>query len=464
MKDPDGEAMEREWSDVGYNSAEYTGQRYNSFIDPDGINCVNDQLDHVEGIDTEPFFENRFTTKLFIGGLYMGAVTGTLIVFFMKFVRWIHRISSVFTDFLSGMLIKITGRLEKKRWFKSLFEIFGIVQVVAVVVVFMFSRNRFRLFCDVLYTTPAGAVAGMLHSMAQQMEINTSTAFVLGVFGDSFSWVTCGIQTIFAAWYSGILEKYENSRIKKIINWTAFTFFIGILLTNIIQFLLSADSLLMRLADIPVLGTLLYIIIIVIIAIMFIIALDTGFSNLKEWALTVFALTPVIILISVLLENISGPEMSVPQFYNDHVEEIMELGVLGMTLLGNYLSGIFFKKRKKTQQQAEEEYKQERLKRRIRSVVDKKAELEYPLDSCCICHRTFEGGYALLYKSDQGREVRIDSSCYNALNALANSNDPNYVQQALQYMSAVLPMTDSNIKNRVKPFVDRGKGIVYGRR
>ncbi len=380
--------------------------------------------------------------------------------------KWVHRLSSVFTDLLSGALVNATVRLEKKdsQKFTTVLSSFGILQIVIVIAAFIFSRDQFRLFCDIVYTTPAGAVAGMVRSFALSLDIDTPDAFIIGFLGDSITWITCGIQAVFAAWYSSILEKYEASKYKRIGYSTAFTFFIGVILTYIIDFLYSTSSPFNTALNIPVIGTVLVVALYAVMIITLVIALDNAISNIKTWAMTVACLIPVLIIFGLIFDSVSGEsEIVLPSFFYSHFDETVEIGVLLTTLLGYCLSRIVFKKRKgKTQQEATEEFKQEQLKRQIKSVVNKNAEWVYPLDSCCICHRGFEGGYAVFYKTEMGQEVRLDSSCYNALIALSNSNDPNLIKQAQAYMNAVLPMTDANIRCRVQPFIDRGNRVIKG--
>ncbi len=390
-----------------------------------------------------------------------------IIVYIAKTIaKWVHRLSSVFTDLLSGALVNATVRLEKKgpQKFATVLTSFGILQVVIVIAAFIFARDRFRLFCDIVYTTPAGAVAGMVRSFALSFDIDTPDAFIIGFLGDSITWITCGIQAVFAAWYSNILEKYEPSKYKRIGYGTAFVFFIGVLLTYIIGFLYSTSSPFNAALNIPVIGTVLVAILFVVMIITLVIALDNAISNIKTWAMTVACLFPLLIIFGLIFDSVSGEsEIVLPSFFYSHFDETVEIGVLLTTLLGYCLSRIVFKKRKgKTQQEATEEFKQEQLKRQINSVVNKNAAWVYPLDSCCICHRGFEGGYAVFYKTETGQEVRLDSSCYNALNALSSSNDPNLIKQAQAYMNAVLPMTDANIRCRVQPFIDRGNSVIKG--
>ncbi len=390
-----------------------------------------------------------------------------IIVYIAKTIaKWVHRLSSVFTDLLSGALVNATVRLEKKdsQKFTTVLSSFGILQIVIVIAAFIFSRDQFRLFCDIVYTTPAGAVAGLIMSFAQSVDIDAPDALIIGFLGDSFTWITCGIQAVFAAWYSSILEKYEPSKYKRIGYSTAFTFFIGIILTYIIDFLYSTTSPFSAALNIPVIGTVLFVVLYAVMIITLVIALDNAIANIKTWAMTVACLIPVLIIFSFILDSVGGePALNLPSFFYCHFDETVEIGVLLTTLLGYCLSRIVFKKRKgKTQQEATEEFKQEQLKRQIKSVVNKNAAWVYPLDSCCICHRGFEGGYAVFYKTETGQEVRLDSSCYNALNALSSSNDPNLIKQAQAYMNAVLPMTDANIRCRVQPFIDRGNSVIKG--
>ncbi|MBR6040102.1 MAG: hypothetical protein IKP38_06450 [Clostridia bacterium] len=53
---------------------------------------------------------------------------------------------------------------------------------------------------------------------------------------------------------------------------------------------------------------------------------------------------------------------------------------------------------------------------------------------CCICSKPLESRYAVLYRSADGTDARVDRICYEALRDLGTSEDPDAVLRAKQYI------------------------------
>ena len=53
---------------------------------------------------------------------------------------------------------------------------------------------------------------------------------------------------------------------------------------------------------------------------------------------------------------------------------------------------------------------------------------------CCICGKPLESRYAVLYRSADGTDARVDRICYEALRDLGTSEDPDAVLRAKQYI------------------------------
>ncbi|MBR1780749.1 MAG: hypothetical protein IJ751_05020, partial [Oscillospiraceae bacterium] len=149
--------------------------------------------------------------------------------------HYVHKFAGFFIRAIVAILTKLTkliapGDPNKRSLF---FLCFQIVQIILIGIAFSLSADRYDLFVNIWYTTPPGSVVGVLNMLNREFQGTLSDVFL----GDQITWVTVGIQTVFVEWYSGIVERFEENRLLKVLYLTIFTFTIGVGLTAFIRFL-----------------------------------------------------------------------------------------------------------------------------------------------------------------------------------------------------------------------------------
>lgn len=383
--------------------------------------------------------------------------------FFRWVLRWIHRLSNVITDFLSGIMERFTKKLASKNEIaaKKMVQILEIIQIIIILLAFLFVKDRIRLFFNICYTTPSGSIAGLAWPLiSTNLKTSVNDPSLTGFFlGDTITWITCGIQTIFVKWYSYILDSYEENKYKKKLGQILFTFFIGIVLTLIISFLYGSSSPIQKLANIPGLGVVIKAALAVFAAIIFVVALDNAISNFKDMYLT--SIVICILFIPILnyignspLGKIAMPDNMVEFFYEFTVLIIFVFGFL----IGKGVQKIVSKYKKK-----KIDLDEVSVKRTLDSALNKRgaAENKQPNTAgvCCICREYLDNEYIVLIKDQAGIEYRVEKNCQYALNVLSQSNRARDVNQALRYIKKYYPNCDSITKQVIQPCLNRGFAI-----
>ena len=87
---------------------------------------------------------------------------------------------------------------------------------------------------------------------------------------------------------------------------------------------------------------------------------------------------------------------------------------------------------------------------------------------CCICNKELKGEFAILFKIDTGAEARMDRDCAMRLNTMIESNDPEEINSAVQFMKsrygAVDPMVLPYLKKHTNKASEKLKHLISGRK
>lgn len=80
---------------------------------------------------------------------------------------------------------------------------------------------------------------------------------------------------------------------------------------------------------------------------------------------------------------------------------------------------------------------------------------------CCICNRSIDDGYSVLFTNDYGAEARIDENCGRALDVLANGENPQSVQRAMDFMQGRLSTVDPKVAAYLKKYIKAGEDFLF---
>ena len=85
----------------------------------------------------------------------------------------------------------------------------------------------------------------------------------------------------------------------------------------------------------------------------------------------------------------------------------------------------------------------------------------YQRDRCCVCNRVLNDGYAVIFTNEAGEEARIDESCHRALADLANSQNHDDIQRAINYFRDAMPYVAPETERYLQTYIDDAERYMF---
>ncbi len=82
---------------------------------------------------------------------------------------------------------------------------------------------------------------------------------------------------------------------------------------------------------------------------------------------------------------------------------------------------------------------------------------------CCICGGNIESEYAVLFTDEDGKEVRIDQNCRNAIYTLMQGNDSAMIQSSRAYIEAKLNLVTPQVATVLNKYLRCRRGNLSGK-
>lgn len=209
-----------------------------------------------------------------------------------KIGTFLKKISDSLEGFFSGVFEKHTAGWSDKRR-RAFIRWLLAAELFAILLCFLFSKNRWSLAKNVFYASAPGGVVELVMAPIAYGIDRIKESFPEGhqlwvlkevYLGNSVHWLTVGVQTMLLSGYLKMAAAYEKKRILVVLHAALFTFLLG----AIVEFLLSrlfvgTAGLNVFLREVPVIGTVWRAIRIAAAAVLLVFAVVNLAGNVKMY-------------------------------------------------------------------------------------------------------------------------------------------------------------------------------------